>query len=122
MPRAWVLIDGDCGLCKRFGAWVRRHDTAGRFCVTPYQEAPNPPVDDALRKRCETALHVIDEEGVVRRGGDAFVYLRRAFGKPLAGVLAVQPVKALVDVFYLLVSRNREFFARFLYTKETWTG
>jgi predicted DCC family thiol-disulfide oxidoreductase YuxK len=96
-------------------------DKAGRFRVTTFQDCPNPPLTPDLRERCSKAMHVIDEGGRIYRGGDAFVFLRRAFGKPLAGVLGVQPFKAIVDFAYWIVSNNRGFFAPFLYAKERWT-
>ncbi|MDQ2985281.1 MAG: DUF393 domain-containing protein [Armatimonadota bacterium] len=120
--RAWVLIDGDCGLCKHFGAWVRRMDRPGRFTVVPFQTAPDPPVNAALRKRCESAMHVVDEEGRVYRGGDAFVFIRRALQKPLGGIMGIQPFKSLVDLSYWIVSNNRDKFAPYLYAKEKWVG
>lgn len=64
---------------------------------------------------------MIDEEGRIYRGGDAFVYLRKAFGMPLAGLMGMQPVKALVDLAYWIVSNNRSTFANLLYTKEVWS-
>lgn len=118
---AWVIIDGECGLCKRFGAWVRRMDTGGRFTVVPYQKAPDPPATPQLIKQMEKAMQVVDETGKVYRGGDAFVYLRRAFQKPLSGIMGWLPFKVLVDVAYYIVSSNRDKFARFLYTKEVWS-
>jgi predicted DCC family thiol-disulfide oxidoreductase YuxK len=118
---AWVIIDGECGLCKRFGAWVRRMDSKGRFTVVPYQIAPDPPATPQLKEHMEKSMHVVDEAGNVYRGGDAFVYLRRAFQTPLSGIMGWQPFKVLVDAAYYIVSTNRDKFARFLYTKEVWT-
>jgi hypothetical protein len=75
-------------------------------------------VDDALRRRCEEAMHVIDESGRVYRGADAYVFLQRAFKRPFSGLLPF--FKWLVVFAYWLVSNNRSFFARLLYTKEKW--
>ena len=66
-------------------------------------------------------MHVIDEEGTVYRGGDAYVFLQSAFKRPFSGLLGVQPFKTLVDLAYSVVSNNRPLFARFLYAKEKWT-
>jgi predicted DCC family thiol-disulfide oxidoreductase YuxK len=30
-PAAWVLFDGECGLCDRTVSWLLRHDRHGRF-------------------------------------------------------------------------------------------
>jgi len=96
-------------------------DRKGRFTVVPYQTAPDPPATPDMIKQMEQSMHVVDELGTVYRGGDAFVYLLRAFEKPLSGIMGWQPFKALVDVAYYIVSRNRDHFARVLYTKEVWT-
>lgn len=66
-------------------------------------------------------MHAIDEQGTVYRGGDAYVFLQRAFKRPFSGLLGVQPFKVLVNLSYSVVSSHRPFFARFLYTKEKWT-
>ena len=66
-------------------------------------------------------MHAIDEGGTVYRGGDAYVFLQRAFKRPLSGLMGVQPIKALLDLAYSVVSSHRPFFARFLYSKEKWS-
>jgi hypothetical protein len=65
-------------------------------------------------------MHVIDESGRVYRGADAYIFLQRAYKRPLSGLLGAIPFKWLVTLAYWLVSNNRPFFARFLYTKEKW--
>lgn len=35
---ALLLYDGDCGLCTRSVAWVRRHDRRGRVRAVPAQD------------------------------------------------------------------------------------
>ena len=65
-------------------------------------------------------MHAIDEQGNVYRGGDAYVFLQRVFNRPFSGLMGMQPIKALVDLAYRVVSSHRPFFARFLYTKEKW--
>ena len=85
-----------------------------------YQTAPDPPLDPELRERCSKAMHVIDEQGKVYRGGEAYVYLMRAFKRPFSGFIGIQPIKALVSFAYWIVSNNRPTFAKFLYKKEVW--
>ena len=61
---------------------------------------------------------MIDESGQVYRGADAYIFLQRAFNRPFSGLLPF--FRCLVVFAYWLVSNNRPFFARFMYTKEKW--
>ena len=65
-------------------------------------------------------MHVIDEGGRIYRGGDAYVFLQKAFKRPFSAMLGMQPIKALVDLAYWIVSNNRPTFAKVLYKKEKW--
>ena len=65
-------------------------------------------------------MHVIDEAGNIYRGGDAYIFLNRAFNRPFSALLKFHPFKALVDIAYWIVSNNRTTFAHFLYAKEKW--
>lgn len=111
-PRSWVLIDGDCSLCRRFGEWVRRRDRRGLLAATPYQRASSPPMTPALRGSCRRALHVVAPGGRVLRGGRAalFVLERTGWGGA-ARLLALPPLVWTVEVVYLLVAWRRDWLA-----------
>lgn len=107
---AWVLWDGDCGLCASSAAWLRRQDRSGALRVEPYQSAPSPPMTPELRESCRLAVHVVADGGRVLRGGRASIFILRALGWPVA-FLALPPFVWLVELAYRLVARNRSHIA-----------
>lgn len=113
-----MLYDGDCALCTRFAAWVKRRDPEGVFIVVPFQTAPEPPMTVKLREQCRRALHVIDSRGRVYKGGRAFLVIRERLGWGiLARLLSAPPFVWLVHLAYWTVSSNRGLFGRFLYVR-----
>jgi len=100
-------------------AWVKRRDRDDVFEAVPYQQAPRPPMTDALAARCARAVHVVAPDGTLLAGGRAslFVLERIGFSK-LARVLRRPPLVWLVDLGYAVLARNRPFFARFFFRKE----
>jgi len=86
----------------------------------PYQEAPGPPVDDALRAAAAKALHVVREDGSqIWRGSRAVLLVNSEVGglpwRLLAALFWHPPLKWLADLGYAILANNRSFFARFLY-------
>ena len=72
----------------------------------PFQEAPRPPMTDALAARCARAVHVITPEGEVLSGGRASLYaLDRVGWRRLAAVCARPPLRWLVARSRGLLSR-----------------
>ncbi len=81
----------------------------------PFQEAPRPPITDALAARCARAVHVITPEGEILRGGRASLYaLDRVGWRRLAAVCSRPPLIWLVEAGYWLVARNRGLLSRLL--------
>ena len=67
-----MLLDGDCGFCRRSGAWVARWDRAGRIEQLPLQDPSVPARFPQLsRAALEDALHVVDTQGQSWRGAAA---------------------------------------------------
>ena len=90
-------------------------NTDGSLNLVPYQQAPNPPMDDAHRSQSARALHVYTAEGQWLRAGRAalFVLARttpawRLFAK----VTRFPPLLWGVEAGYWLVARNRGRIAR----------
>ncbi len=99
-------------------AWVRRRDPTQRLQVTPYQEAPSPPMTPALYAACERAVHVVTPDGTTLRAGRAALYVLERIGWGwFARLLGLPPFIWLVELGYRIVSSNRPFFARFLFTR-----
>ena len=108
MAQEWVLWDGACGFCRRWAEWVERRDTAGRFRVVPYQDAPSPPMTPGLRERCAKALHVITSEGRELAAGRAVLYILDGVDQRGPWRLAAKrPFVWLVELGYRFVAANR---------------
>ena len=87
--------------------------------AVPYQQAPRPPMTDALAAQCAQAVHVITPEGAVLRAGRASVdVLGRIGWRCTAALGSRRPLVWLVEAAYWAVARNRPFFGRFLFRRE----
>ncbi|MCS7066785.1 MAG: DUF393 domain-containing protein [Fimbriimonadales bacterium] len=104
----WLLWDGECRFCAWAVAWVQRHDQAGRFLITPYQQAPEPLLSPEQRAACRYALHVITAEGHILRAGRAVLFIGEQLGyRWLTRLLGYPPFIWLVEAGYWLVARLR---------------
>jgi hypothetical protein len=82
----------------------------------PYQDAPSPPMTDALREACARAVHVVTADGTVLRAGRASLYVMQHLGfRTLARILRVPPLIWFVELGYFIVARNRKLFAKFMF-------
>ncbi|MBI3791440.1 MAG: DUF393 domain-containing protein [Gemmatimonadetes bacterium] len=80
--RLVMLLDGDCGICRRIGAWVQARDTSRRIELLPLQDpavAARFPLLD--RAALEEALHVVAADGRTWHGAAAC----RVIGRALPG-------------------------------------
>ena len=83
-----------------------------------YQEAPSPPMTPELYRACSKAVHVIDREGSIRRGGRATLFILEQEGwGPIARFLSVPPLIWLVEMLYRLMAANRMLFSRFFFRR-----
>jgi hypothetical protein len=74
----------------------------------------------ALREACARAVHVICQDGRVLRAGRASLFIAGQVGfRRSARLLVLPPLIWFVEFGYLIVSRNRNFFGRFLFRGET---
>jgi predicted DCC family thiol-disulfide oxidoreductase YuxK len=111
--QAWLLWDGDCGLCRGAIEWVERRDRGRRLHAVPYQAAPRPPLSDALAAACAREVHVITPDGRVLRGARATLWVLEQIGwRRTAAVLARRPLIWLVAAAYRLVARHRHAISR----------
>jgi predicted DCC family thiol-disulfide oxidoreductase YuxK len=118
-PRHRVLWDGDCVFCGQAARWCQRKDVGGRLELVPYQQAPSPPMTDALRRACADALHVVCSDGRVLRAGRAMLFAYGELGHPrIARLFARRPLIWAVEIFYWGVARNRQRLSRLLFRGE----
>ena len=119
LVRHRVLWDGDCVFCGRAARWCQRKDVRDRLELIAYQEAPSPPMTDALRLACADALHVVCRDGRVLRAGRALLFAFGELGYPrTARLFARRPLIWAVEVVYFGVARNRQLLSRFLFRGE----
>ena len=74
--RAYMLFDGDCGICTWFADLAMRTDVSRCFYVEPYQSVPEPEIQQfGLRHAdCARKLRVITRRGTVHSGAFAVNY------------------------------------------------
>jgi predicted DCC family thiol-disulfide oxidoreductase YuxK len=117
--KSLVLWDGDCAFCRRGVRWFEDRDVGERMQMTPYQEAPSPPMTPELAAACDRALYVVHPDGTMTRAGRAILFMLGAVGYPrTARVLGWPPLVWLVELGYWLVARNRHIASRLLFTSE----
>ena len=115
MEGASILYDADCGFCRWSLAQVLRLDRRRRLRPVALQD----PEADALLpgmtdERRMASWHLVDGDGRVHSGGDAFAPLLRLIpgGGPFARVLAAFP--GLADVGYRTVAGRRSWLGRLI--------
>jgi predicted DCC family thiol-disulfide oxidoreductase YuxK len=107
-----VFWDGDCAFCGRAIAWFQRNDRQHCFQFIKYQDAPSPPMTPELYRACREAIHVIDREGSIRRGGRAMLFILEHEGwGPIARFLSLPPLIWFVELVYRFVAANRSWFS-----------
>ena len=84
-----------------------------------YQEAPRPPMTDALAARCARAVHVLGPDGTLLAGGRATMFILEQIGwwPRLARLLRRRPLVWGLEAGYWIFARNRGFFGRFMFRK-----
>ncbi len=81
--------------------------------AVPYQEAPRPPMTEALAERCARAVHVMTPEGKILAAGRASLLILDTIGwRRTAAVLSHRSLIWFVELVYKIVARNRSFFGR----------
>jgi len=116
MPKHLILWDGECDFCRRSVKWLLAHDRYGHLQAQPNQEAD---ISDDLRAACQDALHVIQSDGEILRGGRAVLFCVMQTRWHQAARLAMWPVfLPLVEAGYAFIAKNRGLFAKFLFGRE----
>ncbi len=113
-----VLWDGACGFCRRCVRWLEAQPRGRTYEAVPYQQAPRPPMTDALAEACSKAVHVVLPGGEVLRGGRAVLWVLNDLGWPGMSLLSRWPFLPVVEVAYGVVARNRLLFSRWLFPCE----
>ncbi|MDP6367230.1 MAG: hypothetical protein QF787_13965 [Nitrospinota bacterium] len=86
VPKAVLLWDGDCALCRSCAGWPERQDRAGALLALPFQQIPSPPMTPALGARCRRAIQFIPPDGRALSSGRAVLGAGRPRGFVFAGL------------------------------------
>lgn len=110
--RAYLLFDGDCGICSWSADWVRTIDRRQQFVVQPYQSFPETDLQQfgITYEQCEQKMHVITRQGKVYRGAFGVNYFLWQYWpwKALVVLIYAMPVILLAElIIYAWVARNR---------------
>jgi len=69
-----------------------------------------------LYRACSAAVHVIDPEGSIRRGGRAMLFILEQEGwGSITRILSLPPLIWMVELLYRAVATNRSLFSRFFF-------
>ena len=117
--RAYMLFDGDCGICTCSADLVMRMDVQRHFYIEPYQRVPEPEIRQfgISHADCTRRLKVITRHGTVHSGTFAmnYFFLHYFPWKLLVILLYVVPPLLLLEMItYELVARNRTRLSRWL--------
>ena len=76
-PRAWVLYDGDCSLCRKWVARSERTLTVRGFDLAPLQSAWVTECLDLPEHELLSRMRALTRDGRDYAGADALIYLAR---------------------------------------------
>jgi predicted DCC family thiol-disulfide oxidoreductase YuxK len=108
-PRAWVLYDGDCSLCRK---WVDRFErtlTVRGFDLAPLQSAWVTECLDVPEQELLSRMRVLTREGRDYAGADGLIYLARHvwWAWPFWAVAHLPFAKAVLRRAYDFLARRR---------------
>ncbi len=117
----WLIWDGECGFCRRCVDWLQTHNGDRFFRITPYQTCPSPPMTPQLRTASERAVQIVAPGGHRISGGRAVLFVLQTVGwhPLLLRIAGLPPFVWIVELGYHIVSRNRSFFSRFLFRRQS---
>lgn len=118
--RHWLIWDGQCDLCVRSIAWVRKLDRRAQFQAVPFQSLPPELQVQVNHAMLSQGVHVITADGRVIRAGRAVLFILEQLGyRWVARMLSLPPFVWLVELGYALVARFRKRLSRWFRLNET---
>lgn len=109
-PRATLIYDGRCQLCRNSVAWIRARDAGRAFdfvpCQEPGLEARFPQVP---RAACERAVTLVLSDGSQYSGADALPHILREIPRwrALAPLLTRRALRPLAARLYGFIATRR---------------
>lgn len=110
-PQVTVWFDGECPLCVREIALMRRLDKRRRIDFVEIQTTESCPVD---RAELMARFHARERDGELLSGAAAFAAMWRAIPllKPLGVVARFKPVHAVLEWLYVRFLKVRPWLQR----------
>lgn len=110
--KAYLLFDGDCGICTKSAELCERIDGGRHFVVTPYQTIAERELValGSDYESCSKRLHVVTRNRTVRRGAFAvnhFLWHYWPWKIAVALIYILPPLLLAEIVGYALVARHR---------------
>jgi predicted DCC family thiol-disulfide oxidoreductase YuxK len=117
--KAYLLVDGDCGICTAFADWAKKLDRNKEFKIVPYQIFSEEELCrfGTSRQKCAQRMHALTSRGKIFTGAFALNYFGWRFlpWRVLALVIYLVPVLLLLEVIlYELVAKHRHRLSQWL--------
>ena len=109
-----LIFDGDCGLCRRYVAWMERRDHRCLIQALPYQSAQ---LQGRQSARARRTILLIHPDGSWQERSRAFFQGLVLTGWGFGRWLMMPPFVYLGDLMYCWVARHRRRVSRFLLSR-----
>ena len=111
-----LFYDGECPICSREVAWLKRRDLAGNLEIEDIADPAFDPAPYGLnREDIDAVLHGVKPDGLVVRGMEAVREAYRSVGLGwLLAATRLPGLKLIADSVYKYFARNRRSIGRFL--------
>ena len=123
--QATLIYDGDCAMCNRAVAWVRRRAREGAIEYLPCQSSVRAErFPDMPQSACLEAMQFVAPDGAVLSGERAFPLLLMMLPgwRWLGLVLAAPPARGVSPFLYHFIARRRYAISSLLRRKVPATG
>ncbi len=117
--QAYLLFDGDCGICSWSAEWVQKMDRRRLFMIQPYQDIPEAELlkFGITPTQCSQKIQVIARGGRVYQGAfgiNYFLWQYWPWKLLVALIYAVPLVLGAELLIYAWVTRNRHRLSQWL--------
>lgn len=117
--QAYLLFDGDCGICSWSAQWVQAIDRRKLFVVQPYQSFPETELQPLgiTYAQCAKKMQVISRRGKVYRGAFGVNYFLWQYWpwKMLVALIYAVPIVLVAElIVYAIVASQRHRLSQWL--------
>lgn len=84
--------------------------------LSPYQEAPSPPVTDEIAEKASIYLHVVEPGGQIYLGHNAILRIYEILGwRWSVWFFRLPPIRWVTPHAYLFLANNRRWFSKVIF-------